>query len=459
MTPHSSKVPTPRWMSPEIAKGECFWSVESDVWAFGMTTLELFTREVPFAKFRMEAIAEKILTRGSPDRPDDSSTCFRMTDDWWNLLQNLECIMHPNSTLPGQNTEPLSKSRDVIKESFIAGCEAPKMTLEMASDQVQEEDRTAQPQYEMGPFEDWEKVQKRKELFLSRSLREFQKPDHEAPTLGILSRTSTEQHRARPTRITTALNKLQAIKPSQTNLPMSGLSDDEVEDVTFTELTSDDVIIAYNKSARLSAILYFHCISDNGTAGTAPRSLRALEKLRGRKAKSLVVLVTTMWDKVDEESGEKKLEELKRSHWKTMIAQGAVVCKYENSPESARRLLRDLVEQNTKRNGELLQRKIAGLKTKLGETDAGQQLCSRLAELAERKLEVLTRLRKEREITSGTKTAEDLREECAELNVQLDATVGLVQALGVSQKQRRFTIFGKMFRLIPYRPLRTSSFR
>ncbi|KAI6102828.1 hypothetical protein F5141DRAFT_1132860 [Pisolithus sp. B1] len=51
----------------------------------------------------------------------------------------------------------------------------------------------------------------------------------------------------------------------------------------------------------LSAILYFHRISDNRMAGTPLKNLRFFERLCGENATSKVTLVTTMWDEVDSE--------------------------------------------------------------------------------------------------------------------------------------------------------------
>ncbi|KAG6335341.1 hypothetical protein ID866_3752 [Astraeus odoratus] len=230
-----------------------------------------------------------------------------------------------------------------------------------------------------------------------------------------------------------------------------GFDDTKKSDLEILELISDWLDKTYQKDALLSAVLYFHRISDNRMAGTPLKNLRVFEKLCGKKAMSRVILVTTMWDEVEKEIGEERLAELKRSYWKAMISRGSVPFKYENSSKSAKKLLRDLVDEKRKQDRVLLQQEISVLKMELRETDAGQELCSRLEQLAERRLEVLQRLRTEREReASNTRTAEDLRREYDELKVQLDATVGQVQALGLSRKQRTLTAFRKVFSFIPH---------
>ncbi|KAG6331295.1 hypothetical protein ID866_7793 [Astraeus odoratus] len=97
ITVSSPKGCTPNWASPEIMKGECS-SAESDVWAFGMTALELFTRKAPFAHLGIVAVFAKILTGSLPERPSKDSTYSRMTDDWWGVC--LECWKQDPSSRP-----------------------------------------------------------------------------------------------------------------------------------------------------------------------------------------------------------------------------------------------------------------------------------------------------------------------------------------------------------------------
>ncbi|KAG6329636.1 hypothetical protein ID866_9452 [Astraeus odoratus] len=73
------------WMAPELFNG-CNNSVAGDVWAFGMTVFELFTRLVPFADCKHDAhIVCRIIQGHLPDRPTEGSTCSRMTGGWWDI--------------------------------------------------------------------------------------------------------------------------------------------------------------------------------------------------------------------------------------------------------------------------------------------------------------------------------------------------------------------------------------
>ncbi|KAG6332469.1 hypothetical protein ID866_6619 [Astraeus odoratus] len=75
---------TLRWKAPELLDGDN-QTLETDVWAFGMLMLELFTRMDPFHSCsKMETVIYSII-RGPPARPSDEDTCFRLTDGWWNI--------------------------------------------------------------------------------------------------------------------------------------------------------------------------------------------------------------------------------------------------------------------------------------------------------------------------------------------------------------------------------------
>lgn len=85
MTFDAIRVCSSPWMAPELLDGGSA-SIASDVWAFGMTILELFTREPPIYDSRTVANAFGGLTGGvMPRRPAAYSTQFRLTDTWWEI--------------------------------------------------------------------------------------------------------------------------------------------------------------------------------------------------------------------------------------------------------------------------------------------------------------------------------------------------------------------------------------
>lgn len=78
------------WMAPELLD-DYPASKESDVWALGMTILELFTRSIPFHDCRsVGSVTCRVMSGKLPPRPAGESTQFRPSDAWWDLHVMLE---------------------------------------------------------------------------------------------------------------------------------------------------------------------------------------------------------------------------------------------------------------------------------------------------------------------------------------------------------------------------------
>ncbi|KAI6030719.1 kinase-like domain-containing protein [Pisolithus orientalis] len=77
--------PTVRWLSPEQIDSFGEVTREADVWAFGMTVLELFTRKPPYHDIPDTRNVIARILDGPPARPTDQSTCSRLTDEWWEI--------------------------------------------------------------------------------------------------------------------------------------------------------------------------------------------------------------------------------------------------------------------------------------------------------------------------------------------------------------------------------------
>ncbi|KAI6149064.1 kinase-like domain-containing protein [Pisolithus thermaeus] len=87
-----------RWTAPELLE-DGHASMASDVWAFGMTVLELFTRAVPFSDCNNSRhVLGRLMQKKLPLRPTEESTQFRMTDAWWEICTS--CWGHDPSSRP-----------------------------------------------------------------------------------------------------------------------------------------------------------------------------------------------------------------------------------------------------------------------------------------------------------------------------------------------------------------------
>jgi len=76
----------------------------------------------------------------------------------------------------------------------------------------------------------------------------------------------------------------------------------------------------------VTGVLFLHRITDNKFTQTARRISDMLKSLCGAAAMNHLMLCTTMWDKVSQEEGDERLDELcDTGAWKDMIANGASI--------------------------------------------------------------------------------------------------------------------------------------
>ena len=111
--------------------------------------------------------------------------------------------------------------------------------------------------------------------------------------------------------------------------------------------------------------------------GSPTKHLKIFQNLCGTGALKNVILVTTMWDEVDEEEGSNRENELTTRYWKTMIELGCHTSRFHNNTESAL----DIVSQfQDARCTVLLQKEWVDLNLELAETSAGRTLFFLLVE-------------------------------------------------------------------------------
>ena len=78
---------------------------------------ELFTREDPFYPVRgINAITRRIL-KGPPDRPSPKTTCFPLTDEWWNVFS--KCWHIEPSSRPTM-ADVANKIEEIVCSSLVA---------------------------------------------------------------------------------------------------------------------------------------------------------------------------------------------------------------------------------------------------------------------------------------------------------------------------------------------------
>jgi hypothetical protein len=133
---------------------------------------------------------------------------------------------------------------------------------------------------------------------------------------------------------------------------------------------------SYKEKLTLAGVIYMHRISDIRMSGTSRRNFKMFRKLCGENALKNVVIVTTMWGKVDMEEGETRERDLQNnnSSFKAVLAKGAQMVRHERPEDvdSAHEILRLIV-----RNHPLplqIQQELVDRQAQLAETSAGEEV-------------------------------------------------------------------------------------
>ncbi|KUI68652.1 Cell division control protein 11 [Cytospora mali] len=114
-----------------------------------------------------------------------------------------------------------------------------------------------------------------------------------------------------------------------------GFSDTNLSDTEVLELIADYLAVAYKQKMKLSGIIYLHPITDRRVTHHGIKNLEMFKKLTGEANLKNVILATSMWDRVTEDEGVKREEELMNKFWKLLLAMGAETVRHRGTPESA----------------------------------------------------------------------------------------------------------------------------
>ncbi|KAI1770793.1 P-loop containing nucleoside triphosphate hydrolase protein [Hypoxylon cercidicola] len=163
---------------------------------------------------------------------------------------------------------------------------------------------------------------------------------------------------------------------------MPGFSDTYLSDTEILEMIAEYLAAAYSKKIRLSGIIYLHPISDNRVTHHATKNLGMFQKLTGEKNLKNVALTTTMWDKVTQEEGAKREQELQTKFWNIPIALGAKYSRHDGTDLSAKQIASMLVKN--KPFYLQLQEEMGGGHMALRDTAAGREIMLEISQMKER---------------------------------------------------------------------------
>lgn len=155
---------------------------------------------------------------------------------------------------------------------------------------------------------------------------------------------------------------------------------------------------AYENEVQLTGIIYLHRILDTRLGGSAMKNLRMFKKLCGESSLASVVLATTMWDDVEEDTGNNREQELKTNprFWAGMIAKGSTVFRHDRQLSSAMDIISHLIRKERPIDTDIAKEMVDNNKT-LDQTSAGIEVTAEMNEQKKRFEEQLKNIKTEME--------------------------------------------------------------
>lgn len=180
-------------------------------------------------------------------------------------------------------------------------------------------------------------------------------------------------------------------------------------------------------------------------AGTPLKNLRMFANLCGDDATKNVILATTMWDLVQGDEGERRLEQLKAKYWKGMLDKGSTVARFESQTyESAWKVVNVIAGRHGQQfQGRplLIQEEMVDLEKQLSETQAGITLYGTLQKLLAEQQETIRQLRDEAQLQNNQQLVEDLNAQYEAIRENIRRTFDQVQEMKISFGRRLLAFF------------------
>jgi hypothetical protein len=132
---------------------------------------------------------------------------------------------------------------------------------------------------------------------------------------------------------------------------------------------------------EISGILYLHDITKKRFDESLLRDYNIFRKLCGYDAARITIFVTTNWDRVSREEGERHEKQLHDEFWRDFIDRGSIVARSSKNDSSASDITSTVIERNHSLLRVLIQHELVDLLKILPETQAGQTLRFTLKEL------------------------------------------------------------------------------
>ncbi|KAL7270430.1 hypothetical protein RUND412_006869 [Rhizina undulata] len=124
-----------------------------------------------------------------------------------------------------------------------------------------------------------------------------------------------------------------------------GFDDTDRSDTDVLQSIATYLKLSNDKKQNLAGLIYLHRITDARVTGSAMKNLKMFRTLCGDNNLTNVVLVTSMWDNVAADVGQRRERELisTGNFWGGMIRMGARAARWDKTTKSARDIVLKIV--------------------------------------------------------------------------------------------------------------------
>jgi hypothetical protein len=171
-----------------------------------------------------------------------------------------------------------------------------------------------------------------------------------------------------------------------------------------------------------------HRITDNRISGSLLKNLRMFTSLCGLEAMPNVVIATTMWSEVRQESGERREAELVNGFWKDLLHEGCKVERFLDTYDSAW----DVADGHERDRARVkLSQEIVDRHLKLKQTEAGITLHKELKKLLEDRKTAARKLQVQMKSQDNDLVVQQLNERQAEIEQKITQTANQLKELKI----------------------------
>ena len=144
-----------------------------------------------------------------------------------------------------------------------------------------------------------------------------------------------------------------------------------------------------------------------------------------------------MWDVAKDHSvAERREAELVNEFWRPLISKGASTARFNNTKDSASRIVDELIDTTGSKDELLLQEELVEQHKRLHETEAGKVLYSRFQKLLAGQRNTLKELADQAKLQNNSALATSLQEEYDKVSAQLEQTFEEMRAMKIPLSRR-----------------------